>query len=72
MGDNTNPTMELLLEKITNLENENNSLREENSKLNSKIDEVINFNRTLLNKPATKVATGSATDEKLKKFIEGE
>ena len=67
-----NPNYELLLEEINNLKSENATLKSTNEALSKKVDEVIAFNRTLLNKPAAKGTVDNSSNDKLRKFIEGE
>ena len=72
MADKENPNYQLLLDEINNLKEENKSLKEENVSLNKKVDEVIEFNRSLLNKPAAKVVTNKDDNEKFRRYMEGE
>lgn len=72
MADKDNPNYQLLLDEINNLKEENATLKEENVSLNKKVDEVIEFNRQLLNKPAAKVKVESVDDSKFRAYMEGE
>ena len=69
MGDDNNkdPNLELLLEKITTLENRCSALESENKDLNTKVDKVTEFNRVLLNKP-TKVIKEDKDKDSIDKF----
>lgn len=72
MADKENPNYQLLLEEINNLKEENVNLKNKNNALEEKIDQVIEFNRSLLNKPVAKGVVEERTNDKLLKFIGGE
>lgn len=73
MADNIdNPNYQLLLDEINNLKQENANLKEKVGILEQQNAQVIEFNRSLLNKPAAKVVNNSVVNDKFEKYMKGE
>ena len=72
MADKENPNYQLLLDEINKLKQENASLKEEINGIKNDTQQVVEFNRSLLSKPAPKVGVSSSNDEKFRRFMEGE
>lgn len=72
MAEN-DPNYQLLLDEINNLKQENIDLKAKIDTLEKQNSQVIEFNRSLLNKPAAKVVRNdTVVNDKLQRFIEGE
>ena len=73
-NENKNPTIEMLVEEITNLKNEVKTLKQDNANLTRNVNDVVAVNRKLLSSTETPRAEddNEKAKEKLLKFLKGE
>lgn len=73
MPEDKNLTLEMLLDEITNLKSEVNSLKTENVALKKNVEDVVAVNRKLLSAPNTPTEVDDdEAKKKLYKFLKGE